>query len=79
VVESRKDAVPVPGRAVRFPSPLIKPDVPISGIRLSDRVHTRPTQGRLRARRITLSSPNISCDGNRRVPLVECRCRERRK
>ena len=28
----------------RFPSPLIKPDVPISGIRLSDRVLTKPTQ-----------------------------------
>src|SRR5580700_1863970 len=27
----------------RFPSPLIKPDVPISGIRLSDGVHHRLT------------------------------------
>ena len=27
----------------RFPSPLIKPDVPISGIRLSDWLHRRLT------------------------------------
>ena len=39
-VESRRGAVPV----ARFPSPLIKPDVPISSIRLSDRLHARPTQ-----------------------------------
>src|SRR3954454_21448338 len=31
------------GRPTRFPSPLIKPDVPISGIRLSDRLHQRLT------------------------------------
>ena len=30
----------------RFPSPLIKPDVPISGIRLSDWLHRRPTYTR---------------------------------
>jgi hypothetical protein len=29
--------------SLRFPSPLIKPDVPISGIRLSDRLRGRPT------------------------------------
>ena len=37
---------------LRFPSPLIKPDVPISGIRLSDRLRGRPTAttGRRRLR-----------------------------
>jgi hypothetical protein len=40
--ESRMGAVawgrwPTP----RFPSPLIEPDVPISGIRLSDRLHRK--------------------------------------
>src|SRR6266571_1287675 len=33
----------------RFPSPLIKPDVPISGIRLSDWLHRRLTPARLLA------------------------------
>jgi len=45
-VESRMGAVawglwPTP----RFPSPLIKPDVPISGIRLSDRLHRNARDG----------------------------------
>ena len=31
----------------RFPSPLIKPDVPISGIRLSEWLHRRLTYARL--------------------------------
>jgi hypothetical protein len=31
----------------RFPSPLIKPDVPISSIRLSDRLHATHTQVRV--------------------------------
>ena len=30
----------------RFPSPLIKPDVPISGIRLSDWLHRKARDGR---------------------------------
>src|ERR1044071_7712462 len=38
-VESRKGAVTHPRAAFRFPSPLIKPDGPISSIRLSDRPH----------------------------------------
>jgi hypothetical protein len=38
-VESRKGAKCIPRRMTRFPSPLIKPDMPISSIRLSDRFH----------------------------------------
>jgi hypothetical protein len=46
-VESRMGAVawglwPTP----RFPSPLIKPDEPISGIRLSDWLHRKAHDGR---------------------------------
>ena len=41
-VESRKGAViGAYWQPTRFPSPLIKPDVPISSIRLSDRLHHR--------------------------------------
>jgi hypothetical protein len=39
-VESRMGAVAAE-TSPRFPSPLIEPDVPISGIRLSDRLHRR--------------------------------------
>jgi len=51
-VESRMGAVawglwPTP----RFPSPLIKPDVPISGIRLSDRLHRNARDGTALGRR----------------------------
>src|ERR1700688_4623085 len=35
---------------LRFPSPLIEPDVPISGIRLSDRFTVRHTESKLTAR-----------------------------
>jgi len=71
-VESRKGAVSARRNwAARFLSPLIKPDVPISSIRLSDRLHTRPTQVVPRANRCTPSRPKISPDENRRVPLVE--------
>ena len=55
-VESRKGAVAAP----RFPSPLIKPDVPISGIRLSDRLHRTAIGGGpmcTRRRRRTPPSP----------------------
>jgi hypothetical protein len=34
----------------RFPSPLIKPDEPISGIRLSDRLHRKACGDKLTAR-----------------------------
>src|SRR6188768_3664983 len=40
-VESRTGAVSTL-RSLRFPSPLVKPDVQISRIRLSDRLHLRP-------------------------------------
>jgi hypothetical protein len=33
--------------AFRFPAPLIEPDVPISSIRLSDRIHCGLTDERL--------------------------------
>src|SRR5215468_3390847 len=50
VVESKMGAVawgqwPTP----RFPSPLIEPEVPISGVRLSDWLHCRPTARHIRA------------------------------
>jgi hypothetical protein len=35
---------------LRFPSPLIEPDVPISGIRLSDWLHREYTESKLTAR-----------------------------
>ena len=50
-VESRMGAVAWGQRpALRFPSPLIEPDVPISGIRLSDWLH-REAHGVVRATR----------------------------
>jgi len=46
-VESRKGAVAVRhGQWLRFPSPLIKPDVRICRIRLSDWLGDRLTRGR---------------------------------
>jgi hypothetical protein len=48
-VESRKGAV-TRRDAFRFPSPLIKPDVRISRIRLSDCLHHRLTSVTRRAR-----------------------------
>src|SRR6202162_6715088 len=44
LVESRKSAVRGLLAAARFPSPLIKPDVPFSSIRLSDRFHHQLTE-----------------------------------
>jgi len=43
LVESRTSASTDAEAPPRFPSPLIKPDVPISGIRLSDWLHRRLT------------------------------------
>src|ERR1017187_7965798 len=57
-VESRKSAVRGLLAAARFPSPLIKPDVPFSSIRLSDRLHHQPTEGFATKRRSTPSFPN---------------------
>jgi hypothetical protein len=43
--------------ALRFPSPLIEPDVPISGIRLSDWFHREAHSGAVRGRRSRRSRP----------------------
>jgi hypothetical protein len=56
---------------LRFPSPLIKPDVPISGIRLSDWLHRTVRDGVVSGRRSRRKRPSswytISKE-NRRVP-----------
>ena len=67
---------------LRFPSPLIKPDVQISRIRLSDQLHRtthggRPLRARIRCR--TASSPNTSPKENREVPRLLTLCRLQRK
>ena len=59
VVESRMGAVawglwPSP----RFPSPLIKPDVPISGIRLSGWLHREARDGAARGKRWRHRTPS---------------------
>ena len=67
---------------LRFPSPLIKPDVLISSIRLSDRRHRTTHGGRPLCARIrceTASSPNTSPKENREVPRLLTLCRLRRK
>src|SRR3954469_23008560 len=46
------------GRPTRFPSPLIKPDVPVSGIRLSDRLHQRLTDAAPGEHRAVATRPN---------------------
>ena len=57
-VESRKSAVRGLLAAARFPSPLIKPDWPVSSIRLSDRLHHQLTEVFATKRRSTSSFPN---------------------
>ena len=42
----------------RFPSPLIKPDEPISGIRLSDWLHRKARDGAVRGRRWRHRTPS---------------------
>src|SRR5208282_702603 len=67
---------------LRFPSPLIKPDVLISSIRLSDRRHRTTHGGRPLCARIrceTASSPNTSPKENREVPRLLTLCRLQRK
>ena len=57
----------------RFPSPLIEPDVRISRIRLSDRVHRQTHGGAARCtrrNRSTPSEPKITSFARRRVPRV---------
>ena len=64
MVELRKGAVALRhGQWLRFPSPLIKPDMRICRIRLSDRVHVRLTAGAAglsRVKRCTPSFPKTS-------------------
>jgi len=59
----------------RFPSPLIKPDVPISSIRLSDWLHCRLTEERcaLGLSGTTPNFPNTTSSPKRWVPR-ECTC-----
>ena len=67
---------------LRFPSSLIKPDVLISSIRLSDRRHRTTHGGRPLCARIrcgTASSPNTSPKENREVPRLLTLCRLQRK
>jgi hypothetical protein len=60
-VESRTGAVATL-KSLRLPSPLIKPDVRISRIRLSDRLH-RPAHGDTRGRlRLAIQLPRKSSD-----------------
>ena len=65
-VESRNGAG---ARRSRFHSPLIEPDRPISGIRLSDRLHGKAHAGSPdRAQRWTPRTPKMVSVENRRVP-----------
>ena len=61
-----------------FPSPLIKPDVPISGIRLSDWLHLAAVGGAPMCTRRSRSTPSFSkttLSEKRRVPRVGTLCR----
>src|ERR687898_1008877 len=67
VEEGRGDRL----RQLRLPSPLVKPDVRISRIRLSDWLHRRAHGGgpkRTRRRCSTPSAPNTASRGKRLVP-----------
>jgi hypothetical protein len=81
-VESRMGAVAW-GRwpALRFPSPLIEPDVPISGTRLSDWLHRKTHDGAARGKRSRPSTPRslwITPKVNRRLPRPCTLCRRAR-
>lgn len=77
-VESRNGAG---ARRSRFHSPLIEPDRPISGIRLSDRLHGKAHAGSPdRAQRWTPRTPKMVSVENRRVPRTPLdKWRRRRK
>src|SRR3954447_12857618 len=65
----------------RFPSPLIKPDVRIARIRLSDWLHRKAHGGGprcTRRSRNTPNSPNTRASENRVVPRPCALCRLRR-
>ena len=61
----------------RFPSPLIEPDVPISGIRLSDRLHREAHGSAMsgkRSRCMRPRSPETTAQENRLVPRPATLC-----
>src|SRR5262249_56886351 len=63
---------------LRFPSPLVEPDVPISGIRLSDWLHREAHHGTIRGRRSRRSRPSspwTTSQENRWVPRPATLCR----
>ena len=67
--------------SLRFLSPLIKPDVPVSGIRLSDWLHRRLTAGHSTASNEaheTHARKRLAYE-NRLVPRPATRCRRTRK
>ncbi len=82
-VESRRGAVAwALWASLRFLSPLIKPDVRISRIRLPDRLHLKAHGGGprwTRRSRITPSSPNTTLSGKRLVPRDDTLWRLTRK
>ena len=82
-VESRRGAVAWSlWASLRFLSPLIKPDVRISRIRLPDRLHLKAHGGGprwTRRSRITPSSPNTTLSGKRLVPRDDTLWRLTRK
>jgi hypothetical protein len=66
--------------AARFPSPLIKPDVPFSSIRLSDRLHHQFTEDFANVmRRSTPSFPNTISSEYLAVPSEDTLWRRLRK
>ena len=81
-VKSRTGAVVGPSAPPRFPSPLIKPDVRISRIRLSDWLHLATVGGApmcIRRSRSTPSFPKTTWSENCRVPREGTLCRRVRK
>jgi len=67
---------------LRFPSPLIELDVPISGIQLSDQFHREAFDVAIRGRRSRRSRPHspwTTLRENRRVPRPATLCRLARK
>ncbi len=82
-VESRRGAVAwALWASLRFLSPLIKPDVRVSRIRLPDRLHLKAHGGGprwTRRSRITPSSPNTTLSGKRLVPRDDTLWRLTRK
>src|SRR5580658_9807722 len=81
-VEEGRGGCEALGQWLRFPSPLIKPDVRISRIRLSDWVHCKARGGGSRCKRLswrTPRSPKICARENRRAPRLRILRRLARK